>query len=141
VATLRAFILLLAIATGGAVLTALLHPHRPPWQRPVPDGAISAATLAAWLAEVPPPLILDARTAEEHAAGTIPGALPYHDPETEAAFLRVMEAWTPGRRVVVFCGATGCDLSRQLAIRLQRDLGDPTVTYLDGGWESWVQSR
>lgn len=139
--TLRALALLVAIACLGAGVTAWLHPSRPPWQRPVPEGAITATTLAAWLASPEPPLVLDARTAAEFAAGTIPGAVPFHDAGTEPAFLRLLETWIPGRRIVVFCGAETCDLSRDVAAQLRRDLGHDQIYHLDGGWDTWPSSR
>lgn len=136
--TLRALAILVAVATVGAALTAWLHPNPPPWERPVPDGAISAATLTEWLSAPPPPLILDARPAAEFSAGTIPGAIHFPADDFETGLLRLVESWAPGRRVVVFCGAQSCELSRHLAQRLQSDLGDPGVVYLDGGWEAWL---
>jgi rhodanese-related sulfurtransferase len=138
VSTLRSFAILIGIATVGAALTAWLHPEPPPWERPVPDGAISAATLAGWLSADPPPLVLDARPATEFNAGSVPGAIHFPEDDYETGLMRLIEAWSPGRRVVVFCGAQSCELSRHLALRLQGDLGDPGIVYLDGGWEAWL---
>ena len=59
------------------------------WQFPDVAG-ISTAELAAWLADGcrPPPLVLDVRTAEEHAVGHLAGArwiAPMADPATVLA--------------------------------------------------------
>ncbi|QIK83039.1 FAD-dependent oxidoreductase [Sanguibacter sp. HDW7] len=73
-------------------------------------------------------VLVDVRTAEEHAAGSIPGALniPVDD-------LRARHGELAGRAIVVHCavGQRG-----HTAARLLTQLGHPAVN-LDGGYRTW----
>lgn len=75
--------------------------------------------------------LVDVRTPEEHAAGTIPGA--HNVPLDE---LRDQASSIPPGRIVVFC-AVG--QRSHVAARLLASLGRE-VAYLDGGFATWSRS-
>jgi len=104
-------------------------------RRRFPDiPVITPAALSGWLHDLRrvPPLLIDARTPEEQAVSTLPGALcalPDADPEAE-----------PGdagrnRPVVVYCAAgyRGARMARRLM-----QAGWTHVFNLDGGIFAWA---
>lgn len=102
---------------------------------------ISTDELAAWLRRTGEgngpgsearPLLLDARTPEEHAVSHLPGAVSAPDAESALKVLRDAGAETP---VVVYCsvGWRSSDLVQQL-----RDRGVETVWNLEGSIFQWA---
>jgi thiosulfate/3-mercaptopyruvate sulfurtransferase len=103
-------------------------------------------------AEVPRPLLLDVRPAEQFAAGHIPGAV-HLDLwgvsliDTSEAPLRAfmwmighlfsLRGITPERPVVVYEQDSGMRAAR--AFWLLEYLGHPDVSVLDGGFAAWVR--
>jgi rhodanese-related sulfurtransferase len=55
--------------------------------------------------------------------------------------LPVMEAWTPGQTVIVYCDEETCNASTAVAARLQNELAIETVYVLKGGWAAWTQAN
>lgn len=120
---------LLAIVPAGGALG--WHLLRPGAGAPTP---VVASAVAGWQ---PQPLFVDARTEAEFAAGHLPGAVRLTESEWEILFDGFLDAWEPGTRIVVYCSGSGCASSREVASRLQRELGFPHVSYLLGGIEEW----
>jgi len=81
-------------------------------------------------------LFLDARSAEEYAAGHIAGAvsLPFDDVFKDPRRLAQIE--DGGRPIVTYCGGGDCDLSRNLAMSLI-DAGRRRVVVFTGGLPEW----
>jgi 3-mercaptopyruvate sulfurtransferase SseA len=50
-----------------------------------------------------------------------------------------VDRWTPQVRVVVYCDGQGCDASRDVARRLQKELSLHKVFVLKGGWDAWAK--
>lgn len=85
------------------------------------------------------PQVFDVRSAEDFAAGHLPGALRYDPasaPEPPDAFVSGLKE--AGRPVVVYCGGAFCGASRRLAQRLAQ-LGVGRVYQFPGGYPEWVE--
>jgi rhodanese-related sulfurtransferase len=81
--------------------------------------------------------VVDAREAEEYAAGHIPGAvnLPYDLAVSDPAMLESLD--TAGRPVITYCGGGTCEQSLSLAYELIA-AGHERVAVYTGGWPEWV---
>lgn len=86
-------------------------------------------------------LWIDARNAGAFERGHVSGAIRLTGEEWEALLLPVMEAWTPGQTVIVYCDEETCNASTAVAARLQRELAIETVYVLKGGWAAWTQAN
>jgi 3-mercaptopyruvate sulfurtransferase SseA len=82
-------------------------------------------------------LFVDAREAEEYAAGHIAGAthLPFDEAAADPERLTGLD--TGGRPIVTYCGGGGCELSINLAWELVY-AGQQQVLVLMGGYPEWV---
>ena len=124
---------LVALASGlmlsrpwGTVSTLLA------WQHPE-VATVDAGTLARWMREDPPPLILDARDPAEREVSQLPGAVPVDPAAPDAAALPPAD----GRRVVVYCalGSRSASVAEVLA-----EAGWKDVTSLEGGIFAWANA-
>ena len=48
-----------------------------------------------------------------------------------------LEAWSPEKPVIVYCGGQACGLSKQVALRLLTDLPEAKIFVLTGGFPAW----
>lgn len=118
----------LAPALGAA---AFLHPA---WKADaLLEGEIALAEASA---KQPPVLWVDSRPAADYAKKHIPGALPLNEDAWSELLPAVLEKWSPGQSIVVYCGSKSCHASLQVAKRL-REVGLSPVYALHGGWEAW----
>ncbi len=127
------FILLLSVV----VSTVLAWVH--PWDRAelqVYEGE-NALEIQEVLSFDETPLWVDAREQTMYDQGTIPGAIHLNHDNFEQNILFLLEKWQPGSRIVVFCDTLICDKSREIADRLEQEMGLTDVYVLKGGWESW----
>lgn len=90
-------------------------------------------TVLAWGKDV---LWVDARPEEEYRVEHVPGAILLNLESWDRLFPEFLDRWASGRRVVVYCSAATCELSREVAERLRKS-GIPSVFVLKGGWEAW----
>ncbi len=79
----------------------------------------------------------DAQFAEQH----IPGAISLNEDRWNELFPQMMAAWSPEKRVVVYCSTQTCALSHQVARRLRDEAGLTDVYVLHGGWEKWLEAN
>ena len=79
---------------------------------------------------------VDARSADDYAADHVPGAILLNLENWDQLFPKFLDEWSPDKKVVVYCSATSCDLSREVAERLRKN-NIPSVFVLKGGWEAW----
>jgi rhodanese-related sulfurtransferase len=115
-------------------LTAAFHPRRPPWsQETLAPGEEKLSTVLAWQENV---LWVDARSADEYEANHVPGAISLNLENWDRLFPGFLDRWSPEKKVVVYCSATTCELSREVAERLRKS-GVTSVSVLKGGWEAW----
>lgn len=100
------------------------------WDTPREDE-ISVADAVSLGADV---LWIDARSADAHARGHLSGALLLNEDRWEELFIPVVERWSPGMNVIVYCDSTGCQASRKVAERLRLEAGIESIKVLRGDW-------
>lgn len=133
-AALRQAVALAALATLPAAGAWMLQPGR--------TAAVvqEDGTIEPQRAEGLGALWVDARPRQEFDQAHVAGALPLNEDEWDASLPAVLEQWTPGRPLVVYCGGGACRASKEVAARL-RDAGLSPVYVLRGGWHKEVQTK
>jgi rhodanese-related sulfurtransferase len=84
-------------------------------------------------------LVLDARSAEEYAAGHIPGALSLPLDAFEERFLDLAEIIGGAPEVLVYCASEDCGDGAGLADRL-REACQGRVYLFEHGWRKWSEA-
>lgn len=82
-------------------------------------------------------LFVDARPHADYVKNHIPGAISLNFENWDSCLIAFLEAWSPERPVVVYCGGQACGLSKQVAIRLLTDLPDAQIFVLKHGFPAW----
>ena len=135
----RQILALLLLAAIPALGAALVHPKRPQWDRQVlAEGEVDLRAAGEWKLKV---LWVDARPREQFEAGHIPGALLLNSFEWEHLLDPFLDEWSRERVVIVYCDSVECDLSRQVAEKLRKEVQIPEVYVLKGGWKTWRESQ
>jgi rhodanese-related sulfurtransferase len=135
---LRQAALILLIAVGLAGVTAAVHPKRPSFLAPPRDpNEVTLAQTKQWAGAV---LWVDARSESDFASEHVPDAICLNFANWTDQFPKFLDRYSPGQRVVVYCSATSCQLSREIADKL-RASGVGDVYFLEGGWEAWKQQN
>lgn len=130
---MKAALQALSLIALAAALSAGAHWLRPdalPWRAGEFELGIEAVR------SLPDPLWIDARTEEDFARGSVPGAVWLGLESWEEGFANALDRWTPERPIVVFCSTQACLRSREVAERLRAELGVEEVYALEGGWEA-----
>ncbi len=134
----RQVLLLLGLAFLPAIGQAIYFRGAVSWQQPPADSAIvSVAEAKSWGAAV---LWIDARNDEQFAKSHVPGALRLDEDDWNALLPAVLAAWSPERKVVVYCSRQTCNASHAVAERLRHEVVLKNVYVLQGGWEEWEKS-
>ena len=134
----RQAVLILLAALFPAAVTSLVHPRRPPWsQEALSPGEERLNTVLGWGSNV---LWVDARSQNEYEAEHVPDAILLNPEGWDRLFPAFLDRWSPDRKIVVYCSSSSCELSHQIAARLQQS-GVSPVYILKGGWEQWKSSR
>jgi rhodanese-related sulfurtransferase len=128
---IRQAIVILGIALAPAVFTAAFHPRRPAWEQ-ARSGEVTIGTVQGWGSSV---LWVDARPPSEYQAQHMPGAVPLSPENWDNDLPKFLDAWDSGRHVVVYCSSTSCELSHEVAKRLEKS-GLSNIYVLQGGWET-----
>jgi rhodanese-related sulfurtransferase len=81
-------------------------------------------------------ILLDGRSEKEYETGHIPSAYSLSVTDFETRFPQVASRFSQEQRLVVYCGAGGCGLSRRLAALLQQR-GYSRVRIYYGGYNEW----
>jgi len=109
------------------------------WRSPIPpsesinvDQARALGQNAIWV---------DARPDEEFAQDHVPGALSINEDRWNELLPQFLAAWSPGKKVVVYCSSLSCNASREVARRLRKEAQLPDVFVLEGGWEAWLKKK
>jgi rhodanese-related sulfurtransferase len=132
--SVRQAVLILLAALVPAGLTAVVHPRRPPWSREkLSPGEERLTTVLAWGSNV---FWVDARSQQEYDAEHVPGAILLNLEEWNSLFPRFLDQWSPEQKVVVYCSSASCEMSHEVAVRLEKS-GVSPVYVLKGGWEEW----
>jgi rhodanese-related sulfurtransferase len=135
----RDLCVLLLIALVPALLAAWLHPHRPAWTWTKP--AVPAVRLHTLSSSGAPVLWVDARSASAFAQGHVPGAVLLNEDEWERLLPGLLAVWQPEHRIVVYCDASECAASQEIALRLKKELQIGNIVVLQGGWAAWQKER
>lgn len=116
-ARLSAFLWILGIPLfpAFALFVADWHLDSPP-AADMKTREVSAPELARWHS----PLLLDTRSRIEEQ---IPGALPLNEDEWYGCLPAVLDAWEPGRKVVVICSGRSYRQGHAVALRLRKETG------------------
>jgi rhodanese-related sulfurtransferase len=109
------------------------------WRSPIPPSELVSVDQArAWGQNA---IWVDARPDEEFARDHVPGALSLNEDQWNKSLPQFLAAWSPGKKVVVYCSAESCDLAREAAERLRKEAQISDVFVLEGGWEAWLKKR
>jgi rhodanese-related sulfurtransferase len=84
---------------------------------------------------------VDARPDDEFARDHVPDAISLNEGRWNELLPQFLAAWSPEKKVVVYCSAQSCDLAREVAERLRKEAQLPDVFVLNGGWEAWLKQR
>lgn len=132
----QAFILaLLALLPAG--LAALLHPKRPSFSDRLHEGEISVEVAQRNPAGY---LWIDARSVADYENRHVPSSLPLNEDEWVNLLPAVLEVWSSGKPVIVYCDSRRCRASEDVAKRL-REFNLAPVFVLKGGWEAWQAAQ
>lgn len=124
---------LCALALAPALLAGWLHPQKASWDpNALREGEVLLGTVRGWPAAV---LWVDGRSRKEYDRGHLPEALLLNEDEWEELLDAVLDGWSPGQPVVVYCDDRQCQASRHVAERL-RATGVAPVYILKGGWQA-----
>jgi rhodanese-related sulfurtransferase len=109
------------------------------WRSPIPPSEmVSVDQARSWSGSV---IWVDARPDDDFARDHVPGALSLNEDRWNELLPQFLAAWSPGKKVVVYCSAESCDLAREVAERLRKEAQVPDVFVLEGGWEAWVKKN
>jgi len=135
----RQGLILAALALLPGAGEAIYFRDKISWRSPIPPSELaSVAQARAWGENV---TWVDARPDEEFARDHVPGALSLNEDRWNELLPQFLAAWSPGKKVVVYCSAESCDLAREVAERLRKEAQLPDVFVLEGGWEAWVKKN
>jgi len=135
----RQALILAALALVPGMGEAVYFRHNISWRSAVPPSElVTVAQARAWGENV---IWVDARPEEEFARDHVPAALSLNEDRWNELLPQFLAAWSPGRKVVVYCSAESCDLAREVAERLRNEAQVPDVFVLEGGWEAWVKKN
>lgn len=137
--TWRQALLILALASLAAGLSASFHPRRPPWFETSDPATvrweIDLAAARAMSAEGPV-VWIDSRPRADYDKGHLGGALLLNPEEWGDLMFEHQEALRAAfdHPVVVYCDGEGCERSADIAQRLRELLGLDPVYVLKGPW-------
>ena len=135
----RQVLFLLGLAFLPAIGQALYYRGTVSWQqRPVDSAAVSVEEAKNWGGAV---LWVDARAEEPFAKAHVPGALRLDEDGWDTLLPSVLAAWSPERKVVVYCSRETCNASHAVAERLRHEVQLKNIYVLEGGWEAWQKAR
>ncbi|MEP7071292.1 MAG: rhodanese-like domain-containing protein [Verrucomicrobiota bacterium] len=130
----RQAVCLAALALLPAAGEAIYFRERVSWRQPAPSDEVNLAQADGFAAQV---MWIDARPREQFEAKHVPGAFLLNAGEWDELLPAMLNAWTPDRKLVVYCSAQSCDASKEVARRLKEEAGLKNVYVLTGGWEAW----
>jgi rhodanese-related sulfurtransferase len=133
----RQALLLAGLALLPALGEAIYFRNRISWIEPARADEVTVEQARSFGRAV---MWIDARSEEGFAVEHVPGALPLNAENWDHLLPAVLSAWSPGRKLVVYCSQRNCDASREVARRLREEAGLKNVFVLTGGWEAWKKS-
>ncbi|HEY3664319.1 MAG TPA: rhodanese-like domain-containing protein [Chthoniobacterales bacterium] len=135
----RQVLLLLGLAFLPAIGQAIYFRNAASWQHPpVDSGLVSLEKAKSWGGAV---IWVDARPEADFERAHIPGALLLNEDDWNAQLRTFLTAWSPERKVVVYCSALSCSASHAVAERLRNEAELKNIYVLEGGWEAWEKGQ
>jgi rhodanese-related sulfurtransferase len=136
---LRQALIVGALALVPGLGQALYFRDKVSWRSPLPASEmVSVQQARAWGDSV---IWVDARPDEEFARDHLPGAFSLNEDRWNALLPQFLTAWSPDKKVVVYCSSLSCNASREVARRLRNQAQLKNVFVLEGGWEAWLKSK
>ena len=135
----RQVLILAALALAPGVGGAVYFRHKISWRSAIlPSELATVDQTRAWGGNV---IWVDARPDDEFASDHVPGAISLNEDRWNELLPQFLAAWSPGKKVVVYCSSLSCNASREVARRLRREVQLPDVFVLEGGWEAWLKTK
>jgi rhodanese-related sulfurtransferase len=135
----RQALILAALALVPAVGQAIYFRDKVSWQSPIPvSETVTVAQARAWGHNA---IWVDARPDEEFARDHVPGALSLNEDRWNELLPQFLAAWSPEKKIVVYCSSQSCNASREVARRLRAEAQLKNVFVLEGGWEEWLKTK
>ncbi len=135
----RQVLILAALALAPGVGGAVYFRHKISWRSSILPSELATVDQArAWGGNV---IWVDARPDDEFASDHVPGAISLNEDRWNELLPEFLAAWSPGKRIVVYCSSLSCNASREVARRLRKEAQLPDVFVLEGGWEAWLKKK
>jgi len=135
----RQVLILAALALAPGVGGAVYFRHKISWRSSILPSELATVDQArAWGGNV---IWVDARPDDEFASDHVPGAISLNEDRWNELLPEFLAAWSPGKKIVVYCSSLSCNASREVARRLRKDAQLPDVFVLEGGWEAWLKKK
>jgi rhodanese-related sulfurtransferase len=135
----RQALILAALALPPGAGEAIYFRDKISWRSAIPPSEMVTVAQARALGEST--IWVDARPDEEFARDHVPGAVSLNEDRWNELLPQFLAAWSPGKKVVVYCSSLSCNVSREIARRLRREAQLPDVFILEGGWEAWLKQN
>jgi rhodanese-related sulfurtransferase len=135
----RQVLILAALALVPGVGEAVYFRDKISWRSAIlPSELVTVDQARTWGGNV---IWVDARPDDEFASDHVPGAISLNEDRWNELLPQFLAAWSPGKKVVVYCSSLSCNASREVARRLRKEAQLPDVFVLEGGWEAWLKKR
>ena len=136
---IRQAAILAALAIVPAFGQAIYFRKNISWRSPTPRSEMVTVDLArAWGKSA---IWVDARPDEEFERDHVPGAISLNEDRWNTLLPKFLAAWSPDKKVVVYCSSLSCNASREVARRLREEAQLKSVFVLEGGWEAWLKKK
>lgn len=135
----RQALILTAVSLVPGIGQAIYLRDKISWQSPIPPSQMVSVDQARQLGSTV--IWVDARPDVDFARDHVPGAISLNEDRWSELLPQLLTAWSPEKKVVVYCSAQSCDLAREVAERLRKEAQLPDVFVLEGGWEGWLKKN
>ena len=136
---MRQALILVALAFLPGIGEALHFRDKASWRSPTPASEmVTVAQASAWGGNA---IWVDARPDVEFERDHVPGAVQLNEDRWNELLPQFLAAWSPEKRVVIYCSSQSCNASREVARRLRDEAQLKNVFVLQGGWEEWLKRR
>ena len=135
----RQALILCLLAFLPAIGQAIFLRERVSWQSPVPASEQVTVDLArSWGDNA---IWVDARPQEDFDRDHVPGAILLNEDRFNELLPQFLAAWSPDKKVVVYCSTQSCNLAIEVARRLRNEAQLKNIFVLQGGWEEWLERK
>jgi rhodanese-related sulfurtransferase len=136
---LRQALTITALALVPAIGQAIYFRDHVSWHSPVPASEmVTVAQARGWGANA---IWIDARPDADYAREHVPGAISLNEDRWNELLPALLMAWSPEKKLVVYCSSQSCNVSREVARRLRDEAQLKNVFILEGGWEAWLKKK